>query len=53
MSNKIKFEDLSDEDKILYSKIENIIIIYSNDGTKTAGSLTREIMYLINQNKIK
>jgi len=52
MSNKIKFEDLSDEDKILYSKIENMIIIYSNDGTKTAGSLTREIMYLINQKKI-
>ena len=49
MRNEIKFEDLSDEDKILYSKIENIIIIYSNDGTKTAGSLTREIMYLINQ----
>ena len=52
MSNKIKFEDLSDEDKILYSKIENMIIIYSNDGTKTAGSLAREIMYLIKQNKI-
>ena len=52
MSNEIKFEDLSDEDKILYSKIENMIIIYSNDGTKTAGSLTREIMYLIKQNKI-
>ena len=52
MSNEIKFEDLSDEDKILYSKIENIIIKYSNDGSKTAGSLTREIMYLINQNRL-
>ena len=50
--SEIKFEDLSDEDKILYSKIENIIIKYSNDGSKTAGSLTREIMYLINQNRL-
>ena len=49
--SEIKFEDLSDEDKILYSKIEHIIIKYSNDGSKTAGSLTREIMYLINQNR--
>lgn len=51
--SEIKFEDLSDKDKILYSKIEHIIIKYSNDGSKTAGSLTREIMYLINQNKVK
>ena len=50
--SEIKFEDLSDEDKILYSKIEHIIIKYSNDGSKTAGSLTREIMYLINQNRL-
>ena len=50
--SEIKFEDLSDEDKILYSKIEHIIITYSNDGSKTAGSLTREIMYLINQNRL-
>ena len=52
MSNKIKFEDLSDEYKILYSKIENMIIIYSNDGTKTAGSLTLDILNLFKQNKI-
>ena len=31
----------------LYSEIEYLIIQWSNDGTKTAGSLTREIMELI------
>lgn len=37
-------------DKELYSKIENLIIIWNNDGTKTAGSLTRDIMKLIKKN---
>jgi hypothetical protein len=32
---------------ILYSKIENLIIKWSNDGTKTAGTLTREIIDII------
>ena len=31
----------------LYAEIEYLIIQWSNDGTKTAGSLTREIMKLI------
>jgi hypothetical protein len=31
----------------LYREIENKIIDWSNDGTKTAGSLTREIMSLL------
>jgi hypothetical protein len=31
----------------LYSKIENEIIQWSNDGTKTAGTLARKIMELI------
>ena len=31
----------------LYSEIETLIIRWNNDGTKTAGSLTREIMKLI------
>lgn len=31
----------------LYQEIENQIIIWGNDGTKTAGSLTRKIMKLI------
>ena len=33
----------------LYSAIENVIIKWVLDGTKTAGSLTREIMLLIKQ----
>jgi hypothetical protein len=33
--------------KELYREIENLIIIWGNDGTKTAGSLTREIMGLL------
>ncbi len=31
----------------LYREVENLIIKWSNDGTKTAGSLTREIMTLL------
>ena len=31
----------------LYSEIEQLIIQWSNDGTRTAGSLTREIMEVI------
>ena len=30
--------------KTIYSEIENLIITWNNDGTKTAGSLTRDIM---------
>jgi hypothetical protein len=37
---------LSSEDE-LYSAIENAIIKWVLDGTKTAGSLTREIMLII------
>jgi len=36
-------------EKDLYSKIENLIVIWSNDGTKTAGTLTRQIMKLLNK----
>lgn len=32
----------------LYSQIEHAIISWSNDGTKTAGTLTREIINIIN-----
>lgn len=35
------------EDPILYSRIEYLIVTWNNDGTKTAGELTREIMKLI------
>lgn len=33
----------------LYSKIEHLIIMWSNDGTKTAGSLTRDIMKVLHK----
>ena len=35
--------------KELYSEIEDLIITWNNDGTKTAGSLTREIMIVIDK----
>ena len=40
---------MREEDKQLYREIENLIMIWENDGTKTAGSLTREIMNLLQQ----
>ena len=36
------------QSKPLYSDIETAIIKWSNDGTKTAGTLTREIMEIFN-----
>lgn len=33
----------------LYQEIESQIMIWSNDGTKTAGYLTRKIMKLIEE----
>jgi hypothetical protein len=42
------------EQQTLYSEIETLIIKWNIDGTKTAGSLTRDIMKLIenkNENK--
>jgi hypothetical protein len=39
------------KDKELYSEIEYLIIMWSNDGTKTAGFLTRQIMELIDREK--
>ena len=51
-----KLKDMSDKwDKLnkelddaleekLYSEIEYLIIMWSNDGTKTAGNLTRQII---------
>ena len=43
--NRLDSGDL--ELKKLYSEIEYLIIMWSNNGTKTAGSLTREIMDLL------
>jgi hypothetical protein len=42
---------INDDPTELYSEIEYLIIMWSNDGTRTAGSLTREIMEIINENK--
>lgn len=38
---------LGELDKKLYSDIEKLIILWSNDGTKTAGELTRSIIGLV------
>ena len=38
------------EQEKLYQLIEAAIIRWSNDGTKTAGTLTREILEIINNN---
>lgn len=46
MKTKERIEDLN---KDLYSEIENLIIMWSNSGTKTAGTLTRQIMELLNK----
>jgi len=37
----------------LYQEIENQIMIWNHDGTKTAGYLTRKIMKLIEEEKKK
>ena len=48
-----KISVIDESEKDLYSEIEALIILWDNDGTKTAGSLTREIMALLkNQRKI-
>lgn len=39
--------NMEDHQVKLYREIENLIIDWSNDGTKTAGTLTRQIMKLI------
>ena len=41
------------EDNELYSEIENLIIRWSNDGDKTAGHLTRQIMETLSNEKHK
>ena len=37
----------------LYQEIENLIMIWNQDGTKTAGSLTRQIMKLVEEENKK
>lgn len=41
------FADLSADERKLYSEIEYLIIMWNNEGKKTAGSLTRQIMHLL------
>ena len=41
------------DSKDLYSKIETIIIRWSNDGTLTAGELTREVMELVEKHHLQ
>jgi hypothetical protein len=43
----IKTIVLEEHEDELYSEIENLIIRWNNDGTKTAGELTRQIMGLL------
>lgn len=38
---------LDEYDKEIYNEIENLIIRWNNDGTQTAGVLTRQIMGLL------
>lgn len=40
-------ENMFWENPMLYAKLEKMIMEWSNDGTKTAGELTREILKLI------
>jgi len=44
-----KISVIDETEKDLYSKIENSIISWNNDGTQTAGSLTRKIMEIIKE----
>ena len=47
------FKELDKDDKELYSKIEQQVIYWNNDGTKTAGELTRRLMCIINPDLCK
>lgn len=48
---KTKTVVLNEDDSELYSNIEDLIIRWVNDGTKTAGTLTRQIMGLLRKDK--
>jgi hypothetical protein len=42
-----EWEEVRPSNETLYSEIEHLIIVWTIDGTKTAGSLTRDIMKLL------
>ena len=52
-----EFKDVTPEEKLelaksdLYGLIERLVIDWNNDGTKTAGVLTRRICKLLNSKK--
>ena len=46
MNNRLKTKNMKQE---LYSEIEDLIITWNSDGTKTAGALTREIILVIDK----
>ena len=46
MNNRLKTKTMKQE---LYSEIEDLIITWNSDGTKTAGALTREIILVIDK----
>lgn len=49
----MEFKKLTDGQKALYSEIENLIIVWRIDGTKTAGHLTREIVDMLYYKRCK
>ena len=49
---EIKSNELSEANKEIYSDIETLIMHWCNDGTKTAGTLTRRIMYVLDKKNV-
>jgi hypothetical protein len=49
---ELKSDNLSEANKEIYSDIEDLIIRWVNDGTKTAGTLTRRIMYMLDKKNV-
>jgi|ERR1041385_2488236 hypothetical protein len=45
--NEVLIDSIDEGQTSVYQKMEGAIIKWSNDGTRTAGSLTREIMKII------
>lgn len=50
VDNDIEQQDTGQQDAAVYSKIEDLVIRWNNDGQKTAGHLTRQIMAVVNTN---
>lgn len=50
--DELEYESLLPEHKSVYGDIENLIITWNLDGTKTAGTLTRRIMKKLAKHKL-